>query len=74
MFHNSCDTADSIVPFHKDFSPSGEQIEHRKLAHGYNNPLPVVWQYFTNIAAIQNVAVLQQNWLYEIIGGTLPMC
>ena len=24
---------DAIVPFHKDFSPSGEQIEHRKLAH-----------------------------------------
>ena len=23
----------SIVPFHKDFSPSGEQPEHRKLAH-----------------------------------------
>ena len=23
----------SIVPFHKDFSPSGEQLEHRKLAH-----------------------------------------
>ena len=24
---------DSIVPFHKDFSPSGEQLELRKLAH-----------------------------------------
>ena len=23
----------SIVPFHKDFSPSGEELEHRKLAH-----------------------------------------
>ena len=22
-----------IVPFHKDFSPSGEQLEHHKLAH-----------------------------------------
>ena len=22
------------VPFHKDFSPSGELLEHRKLAHG----------------------------------------
>ena len=22
-----------IVPIHKDFSPSGEQLEHRKLAH-----------------------------------------
>ena len=22
-----------IVPFHKDFSPSGKQLEHRKLAH-----------------------------------------
>ena len=24
---------DIIVPFHEDFSPSGEQLEHRKLAH-----------------------------------------
>ena len=23
----------SIVPFHKDFFPSGEQLEHIKLAH-----------------------------------------
>ena len=35
----------------------------------YNNPLPVVYQYFINIAIIQNVRVLQQIWLYEIIGG-----
>ena len=40
----------------------------------YNNPLPVVEQYFSNTAALQNVVVLQQIWLYEIIGGTLPMC
>ena len=26
---------ESIVPFHKDFSPSGEQLEHRKLAHDF---------------------------------------
>ena len=25
--------ASAIVPFHKDFSPSGEQLEHRKSAH-----------------------------------------
>ena len=23
----------AIVPFHKDFSPSGEQLEHRKLVN-----------------------------------------
>ena len=23
----------TIDPFHKDFSPSGEQLEHRKLEH-----------------------------------------
>ena len=40
----------------------------------YNYPLPDVLQYFTNTAAKQNVAVLQHIWLYEIIGGTLPMC
>ena len=40
----------------------------------YNNQLPVVLQYFTNIATMQNVAVLQQIWLFEIIGGMLLMC
>ena len=35
----------------------------------YNNQLPVVYQYFTNIAAIQNVVGLQQIWLYKIFGG-----
>ena len=25
--------ASQIVPFHKDFSSSGKQLEHRKLAH-----------------------------------------
>ena len=35
----------------------------------YNNQLPVVQQYFTNIAAIQNVGVLQLIWLCEAIGG-----
>ena len=25
--------ASTIVPFHKDFSPSGEQLEQRKLAY-----------------------------------------
>ena len=34
----------------------------------YNNQLPVEQQYFTNIAAIQNVVVLKQIWPYEIIG------
>ena len=40
----------------------------------YNNQLPVVQQYFTNIVAIQNVGVLQQIWHYEIIGCILLMC
>ena len=50
-----------IVPFHKDFSPSGEQPEQHE-------------QYFTNIAAIQNMGVLKQIWLYEIYGGILLIC
>ena len=41
---------------------------------GHNNQLPVVWQYLTNIAAVQNVAVLKQIWLFEIIGSLLLMC
>ena len=40
----------------------------------YNNTQPVLHQYFTNIAALQNVAVLQHIWLYEIVGGMLQMC
>ena len=32
----------------------------------YNNQLMVVEQCFTNIAAIQNMGVLQQIWPYEI--------
>ena len=36
---------------------------------GYNNQLPVVLQYFTNIAAISNVGALQLIWLCEIMGG-----
>ena len=39
----------------------------------YDNQLLVVQQYFTNIADKQNVVVLQQIWLYEIIGGMLLM-
>ena len=27
------DTINRIIPFHEDFSPSGEQLEHRKLAY-----------------------------------------
>ena len=41
------------------FSPSGEHPEQHKLAHTlYNNQLTVAEQYFTNIAAIQNMRVL----------------
>ena len=40
----------------------------------YNNQLPVVKQFFTNIAAVQNLGVLKQIWLYKIIGGILLMC
>ena len=28
-----CNIWSPVVPFHKDFSSSGEQLEHRKLAH-----------------------------------------
>ena len=44
-----------IALFRNDF-PSGEQSEQRWLSH--KNQLPVVEQYFTNIAAIQNMGVL----------------
>ena len=35
----------------------------------YNNQLLAVYQYLTNIAAIQIVVVLQQIWLFQIIWG-----
>ena len=41
---------------------------------GYNNQMLVEWQYYTDIAAIQNVGALKQIWLYEIIEGVLLMC
>ena len=31
--HTGAESRMSMVPFQKDFSPSGEQLEHRKLAH-----------------------------------------
>ena len=40
----------------------------------YNNQLPVIQQYFTNIAAIKNVGVLQQIRLYKIIWSMLVTC
>ena len=40
------------VMFHNYFFPSGEQPKQRILAYKQNNQLPVVYQYFTNIAAI----------------------
>ena len=40
----------------------------------YNNQLPVVQQYFTNIASIQNMCVLHQIWLHKILGGILLIC
>ena len=43
--------------------PGGKQWQHSIWGCNYNNQLPVVLQYFTNIAAIQNVVVLQPIWL-----------
>ena len=32
-FVSAIQSINTIVQFHKDFSPSGEPLEHRKLAH-----------------------------------------
>ena len=40
----------------------------------YSNLLPVVLQYFTNVAAIQSLGVSKQIWRNEIIWGILLMC
>ena len=44
-----------------------------QLIH-YNNQLVVVEQYYTNIAAIQNMGVLWQIWTYKIYWGILLIC
>ena len=56
------------------FSPSGEQPKQRTLAYTQNNQLPVMLQYFTNIAVTQSMGVLWQMWLYEIHSGILLIC
>ena len=56
-----------IVSFHNDFLLAESSSNTANEIVSYNNPLPGVKQYFPNIAAIQNLAVLQQIWLYEII-------
>ena len=43
-------------PISQRFSPSGEQLEQHELAHTLQQ-LTVVEQYFTNIAAIQNMGL-----------------
>ena len=40
----------------------------------YNNQLTIVEQRFTNIAAVQNMGVLQQIWINKIYGGILLIC
>ena len=37
----------------------------------YNNQLTIVEQRFTNIAAVQNMGVLQQIWINKIYGGDI---
>ena len=65
----------AIIPFHKDSSPSGEQLEHSKLAHELQQPtVGCIAIFKKKIGAIHNVAVLQQIWPYKIIRSTLPMC
>ena len=47
-------------PVSQQFFPRGEQPENRKLPpENYHNQLPIVYQYFTNIAAMQNMGVSQ---------------
>ena len=41
-----------IVLFHNYLFPSGEHPNNVSIAYKQNNQLPVVWQYFTSIAAI----------------------
>ena len=40
----------------------------------YDNQLPIVKKYSTNIAALQNTGVLYQIWHYEILWCILLIC
>ena len=61
------------VPFHKHFFPSGEQLEHHKLAHELLQPtascIEIFYKYccYTKCGGITNFT-LRNHW------GTLPMC
>ena len=62
------------VPFRKDFSPSGEQLEHRKLAHELWQPTASSIAIYHKYCCYTKRGGITTNWLCEIIWGTLPMC
>ena len=61
--------AGSNSPVLEQFSPSGEQAVHYKLAHELWRTTAGDLELFHKYFSIQNMGVLQQFWLYENIGG-----
>ena len=59
----ACSPSNSHVS--QRFSPSGEQPEHRILAHELEQPTAGCVA-ISNIAALQNVGILKQIWLDKI--------
>ena len=61
-------SADILVPFHKDFSPSGEHREHRIIAHELLQPTAVCIAIFhkycryTKRGSIATNMTLQNLW------------
>ena len=59
-----------IVPFHKDVSPSGEQLRHRKLAHELQQPtvncMTIFHKYccYTKRVGIITNLTLRNRWWY----------
>ena len=67
-------SVDKYLLFHNDFSLAVNCLNNMNKLKHYNNHLTAVEHYFTNIAAVQNMGVLYQMWLYEIHGDILLIC
>ena len=66
----------SNSPISQRVFPSGGQLKHRKqLAHDKQPAAGCIATFHKYCCYTKRGGIkLQQIWLYEIIGGTLPMC
>ena len=71
--HTSLGSMRLIVPFHKDLSPGGEQLEHRKLAHELKQPtagcIAIFHKYccYRKRGGITSNLTLRNHWGYVTV-------